>query len=374
MTRRKPSSSANANTNPNPNANTNANAKIKTSRDPITAVADSVAHSAEEAKDHGSSIFQLVICVGGIYASLCVALVPPASLSSQKPPTANHPPPPHSLTWALLQERITTTTYGPDKIIFRATLVLNTVQSLFAALTGYVYFRYSNSSPSSTARVFPTLSISLRLLLVSVTQSLASPFGYASLRHIDYITYILAKSCKLLPVMFLHVTLFRRKYPIYKYAVVALVTAGVAVFTLYPANPKTPKKTRTGDTEKNVMWGMFLLSVNLLFDGLTNTIQDDIFARTPKGVVSGPQMMTALNTLSSVLTLSYLLLNPWSTELTDALTFVTQHPKIALDILGFAVCGGLGQVFICNNPPSLVPLRRAKLTQKQSTHSRNSAL
>lgn len=151
--------------------------------------------------------------------------------------------------------------------------------------------------------------------------------------------------------MFLHVTLFRRKYPIYKYAVVALVTAGVAVFTLYPANPKTPKKTRTGDTEKNVMWGMFLLSVNLLFDGLTNTIQDDIFARTPKGVVSGPQMMTALNTLSSVLTLSYLLLNPWSTELTDALTFVTQHPKIALDILGFAVCGGLGQVFICNNPP-----------------------
>lgn len=267
------------------------------------------------------------------------------------PPTANHPPP--SLTWALLQERITTTTYGPDKIIFRATLVLNTVQSLFAALTGYVYFRYSNSSPSSTARVFPTLSISLRLLLVSITQSLASPFGYASLRHIDYITYILAKSCKLLPVMFLHVTLFRRKYPIYKYAVVALVTAGVAVFTLYPANPKTPKKTRAGDTEKNVMWGMFLLSVNLLFDGLTNTIQDDIFARTPKGVVSGPQMMTALNTLSSVLTLSYLLLNPWSTELTDALTFVTQHPKIALDILGFAVCGGLGQVFICNYP--LVP-------------------
>lgn len=77
MTRRKPSSSANANA--NANTNTNANAKIKISRDPITAVADSVAHSAEEAKDHGSSIFQLVICVGGIYASLCVAFVPPAS-------------------------------------------------------------------------------------------------------------------------------------------------------------------------------------------------------------------------------------------------------------------------------------------------------
>jgi UDP-galactose transporter B1 len=39
-------------------------------KDPIVAVAESVAHKAEEAKDHGSSIFQLIICVGGIYASL----------------------------------------------------------------------------------------------------------------------------------------------------------------------------------------------------------------------------------------------------------------------------------------------------------------
>lgn len=253
------------------------------------------------------------------------------------------------MTWALLQERITTTPYGADKKIFRASLVLNTVQSIFAAFTGYIYFRYSNAG-STTARVFPNLSISLRLLLVSVTQSLASPFGYASLRHIDYITYILAKSCKLLPVMFLHVTLFRRKYPLYKYVVVMLVTAGVAVFTLYPSSPKKMKKSSTSESEKNVLWGMFLLGVNLLFDGLTNTIQDDIFARTPKGVVSGPQMMTALNTLSSVMTLSYLALNPWSNELADALAFVQEHPKIVMDILGFAICGGLGQVFICKSP------------------------
>lgn len=149
--------------------------------------------------------------------------------------------------------------------------------------------------------------------------------------------------------MFLHVTLFRRKYPLYKYVVVMFVTTGVAVFTLYPSSPKKVKKSSTSETEKNVLWGMFLLGVNLLFDGLTNTIQDDIFARTPKGIVSGPQMMTALNTLSSVMTLSYLALNPWSTELADALGFVQEHPKIAMDILGFAVCGGLGQVFICKS-------------------------
>jgi len=38
--------------------------------DPITEAAESLTHRAESAPDHGSSIFQLIICVGGIYASL----------------------------------------------------------------------------------------------------------------------------------------------------------------------------------------------------------------------------------------------------------------------------------------------------------------
>jgi len=287
--------------------------------DPITEAAVSLTHRAESAPDHGSSIFQLIICVGGIYASF--------------------------LVWALLQERITTTAYGPDRKIFRHSLVLNTVQSLFASLSGYLYFRVSSSS-SSPKRVFPGVAITARLLLVSLTQTLASPFGYKALAHIDYITYILAKSCKLLPVMFLHVTLFRRKYPLYKYLVVFAVSAGVAVFTLYPSTPKKSKTPSSADVEKNVVWGLSLLGMNLLFDGLTNTIQDDIFTRAPKGTVSGPQMMAALNTISSVLTAMYLLLNPWSTELAGAMSFVAEYPKVGLDILGFAFCGAVGQVFI----------------------------
>lgn len=232
--------------------------------------------------------------------------------------------------------------------------MLNTAQSLLAAATGYVYFRYSSrhsaAATGQAARVFPSVSITARLLLVAITQSLASPFGYAALGHIDYVTYLLAKSCKLLPVMFLHITLFRRRYPLYKYLVVLAVTAGVAVFTLYPANPKKLKKAKASAEEKNAAWGMLLLSVNLLFDGLTNTIQDDIFARTPKELVSGPQMMAALNTLSSALTIAYLALNPWSSELADALAFVRAHPAVAKDILGFALCGAMGQLFICKYP------------------------
>jgi UDP-galactose transporter B1 len=194
---------------------------------------------------------------------------------------------------------------------------------------------------------------------VAITSSLSSPFGYASLQYVDYITFILAKSCKLLPVMFLHVTLYRKRYPFYKYAVVALVTAGVAVFTLQqPAGKK--KKGADG----NSLYGLALLGINLLFDGLTNATQDDIYASFRP--YTGKQMMCALNIMSTFLTTSYLLLLPYvaqtglgsvfgmdltkgAGELYDALAFIQRHPAVGWDILGFAASGALGQVFICES-------------------------
>lgn len=184
------------------------------------------------------------------------------------------------------------------------------------------------------------------LLLVAVTSSLASPFGYASLKHVGYITFILAKSCKLLPVLALHVLVFRRRYPLYKYAVVALVTAGVAMFTLYqPASSK--KASKKGGQGGSSAYGLLLLSVNLLFDGLTNATQDHINAIFRP--YSGSQMMCANNLLSTLLNASYLLFLPLVSndrQLLDALAFISRHPAVGIDILGFAACGAVGQVFI----------------------------
>ena len=264
-----------------------------------------------------------------------------------------------SLTWALLQERITTTSYGPPSAPQRFTfsIVLNTLQSLFAALTGTAYLSLSTRGPPPS--IFPSHSLLGPLLLVALTSSLASPFGYAALAHIDYVTFILAKACKLLPVMFLHVTLFRRPYPLYKYGVVALVTAGVAVFTLGQHANGSAKKHSPSVTERNNTWGLLLLSVNLLLDGLTNATQDHIFA-THKPY-SGPQMMAAQNILATALTTTYLLLLPLlpSTlltalnipataphELRDALAFLAAHPAVLADVLAFAACGAVGQIFI----------------------------
>ncbi|TAQ87774.1 hypothetical protein B7494_g3932 [Chlorociboria aeruginascens] len=282
---------------------------------------------------------QLLLAVGGIYGSF--------------------------LTWALLQERLTTTPYGSASApeLFKFPVFLNTVQSLFAAAVGYIYLTF-DTPRGSQAPIFPSLRIVTPLLLVALTTSLASPFGYASLAHIDYITFILAKSCKLLPVMFLHITLFQKRYPLYKYLVVLAVTSGVAVFTLHAGSAKAHSKPSKASVnpDRNVAWGLLLLGVNLLFDGLTNTTQDYIFQTFQP--YKGPQMMCANNIMSTLLTLSYLVLSPYlvhtgmgeylgmdlapggSGEFAAALAFMRRHPSVWYDVLGFAACGAVGQVFI----------------------------
>lgn len=306
---------------------------------PDVAEANGASHdksvTAAPAEKKEAGLLQLVIAVAGIYGSF--------------------------LTWAFLQERLTTTPHGPpgETEVFKYPVFLNTIQSLFAATTGAAYLYLSTPSGSPVPAIFPSQRILGPLILVALTQSLASPFGYASLAHIDYITFLLAKSCKLLPVMFLHITLFRRRYPMYKYLVVAAVTAGVAVFTLHSGKSRARKQD--DDAQRNMPWGMLLLSINLLFDGLTNSTQDYIF--TAFRPYTGPQMMCANNLMSTAVTAAYLVVSPWLVqtgvggwlgmditggggELAEALAFMARHPSVWTDVLGFAACGAVGQVFI----------------------------
>lgn len=274
---------------------------------------------------------------------------------------------PNSLTWGFLQERVLTTPYtnpttgATEK--WKFPVFLQVVQSLFSSVSGLCYLWYSTPTGAS-APIIPNRRIILPLVLVAVCQALAAPIGYAALAHVNYITYTLAKSCKLLPVMFLHVTIFRRKYPLYKYLVVAAVTIGVSIFTLHSGK----KKSHGGSSgvSGQTGWGMLLLGINLLFDGLTNSTQDWIVGEfRPYG---GPQMMCANNMMSSALSGGYLLLSPWLVhtpvgawfgmaeaagaggadgELAAALGFLTRYPGVWADVLGFAACGAIGQVFIC---------------------------
>ncbi|KAL7627013.1 UDP-galactose transporter [Parahypoxylon ruwenzoriense] len=312
-------------------ARENDEAAIRSNGEASSKVVKTPSTTTTTTKDAG--VAQLVIAVAGIYGSF--------------------------LTWAYLQEKLTTTPHGPPGAteVFKYPVFLNTIQSLFAAATGFLYLYASTPRGFAVPPVIPSRRILGPLLLVALTSSLASPFGYASLAHIDYITFLLAKSCKLLPVMFLHITIFRKRYPLYKYLVVAAVTAGVAVFTLHSGKAKKSGHSPGG----NSVWGLLLLGINLLFDGLTNSTQDYIFGAFQP--YTGPQMMCANNLMSTAVTAVYLVLSPWlartgagewlgmdvagnAGELEAALAFMGRHPSVWTDVLGFAACGAVGQVFI----------------------------
>lgn len=144
-----------------------------------------------------------------------------------------------------------------------------------------------------------------------------------------------------------------------------MVTLGVATFTLH--HPGTSKKMAASSKESgSSLYGIFLLSINLLLDGLTNTTQDHVFT-SPKTYTrfTGPQMMVAQNVLCTVLTSVYLLAIPYissngtlhallpfpippstENELTSAIGFLSRHPEALKNVLGFAACGAVGQLFI----------------------------
>lgn len=189
-----------------------------------------------------------------------------------------------------------------------------------------------------------------RYVQVALLHSIGSPFGFASLRHIDYPTMILGKSCKLVPVLIMNILLYKRKFKTYKYIVVGMVTLGISLFMLY--QPIDPRKSAKGVAQSSML-GLSLLLVNLLIDGTTNSTQDETFAEYS---VSGTQMMLFMNIFSTLITSVALVvpippvpvLNPTTSqpELWTALAFIQSHPTVLADILLFSFAGAIGQLFI----------------------------
>ena len=216
--------------------------------------------------------------------------------------------------------------------------------------------RHAKSNASTAPNRSITKSLLLRYLQCSLFITFAAPFGFAALAHISYPAMVLAKSCKLVPVMVMNVVLYRRAFARHKYVVVTLVTVGITMFMGFggEGNQKHRAKGQDDPTLWHSVIGMTYLFINLVLDGATNSTQDEIFARYK---VSGQQMMlwinlfsTILTSLISVLPLPYIpVLHPskgGETEFKNALHFLRTHPTIIYPLVQFALTGALGQLFI----------------------------
>ncbi|KAJ2588881.1 UDP-galactose transporter [Coemansia sp. RSA 1722] len=258
-------------------------------------------------------MLDFVVCVGGIYVCF--------------------------LTWSTMQERVTSVTYGEDHQRFRFTIVLNLIQAMFASIIGYFYIRVIQRKPMLEMNGHRWK----RFFQVAVLSSCASPFGYMALRYINYPTMTLAKTCKMVPVLLMNKILYRRHYPTYKYAVVAMITAGVSAFMLFKTSSKPASGSGTLAVVENSLYGLFLVFINLALDGAVNSTQDQVFVEDRE--ITGQHMMCMMNLCSTVLMVLWLL-NPFNPELASATKFLYTHPRALIDIGVFALCGSLGQCFV----------------------------
>ena len=193
---------------------------------------------------------------------------------------------------------------------------------------------------------------------------------------------VLAKSCKLVPVMLMNVVLYRRKFAPHKYLVVALVTLGITSFMFFgkeKGGHKTSGATNASASGWMQLIGMGYLLANLLLDGVVNSTQDQIF-QTFKP--TGQQMMLHINLFStlissvlSVLPLPHIpVIHPTDAgelELLYAINFLKTHPDALKALVQFAITGALGQLFIFETLQHFGSLTLVYAGTTPFTHSRS---
>ncbi|KAF9533045.1 UAA transporter [Crepidotus variabilis] len=306
------------------------------------------------------SFIRLLVCVTGVYSMF--------------------------LLWAIAQERLSVPFQHIDASTshkFKFPLFMGTCQSFLSALSAFTYILIraprsqpllqtlglihkeparptTNGQPSKPSTRHSPIPLLTSYLSTSLLITTAAPFGFAALSHISYPAMVLAKSCKLVPVMLMNVLVYRRKFKPYKYLVVSMVTVGITIFMGMGNDSKgaqakhASKAGAEGGGGQKPLLGMSYLLLNLLLDGLVNSTQDEIFTRH---LVSGQQMMFFINIFCTLLTLTLTLLplpyipvlHPSHTsgsEFFEAIQWIQDHPGVKWPLVQFAMTGALGQLFI----------------------------
>lgn len=251
------------------------------------------------------------------------------------------------LSWGYLQERLSSTFYRNDTFDlgggekFRYYLVLNAIQAIIASIlsASAILFQGEGYQIRNLIKKLRDLSLLSSIVRVSLATACSSPIGYASLKHISYLTMLLGKACKLVPVMLVSSLLYGRRYPARQYAMVLFVTFGVLLFMSNSSDDDSKNQNSTSS-----VYGLMLLSANLFLDGLVNAWQDQLFAGYK---LTSLQVMLAVNFGVSCLLYAYLMGTFLvKGELWAFVHFIQKYPRALVDMLAFCICGACGQLAV----------------------------
>jgi len=135
------------------------------------------------------------------------------------------------LLWGLLQERIMTKPYESGEIFKSSKFLVfaNRFLALLVAWGTLAIMRQYGGEPVSSAPLY-------RFSYSSVSNILSSVCQYEALRYVSFPTQVVAKSCKMIPVMLMGYVVTGTRYSSLEYIVAITITTGAVIFKLYEVN------------------------------------------------------------------------------------------------------------------------------------------
>lgn len=240
--------------------------------------------------------------------------------------------------YGILQERITRTKHQPDGEMFNCTMTLVLLQCIFNTLFAkfILAFVFDQGKDRTKASYYGICSLTYLTAMVSSNMAL---------RHVNYPTQVVGKSCKPIPIMILGVLIGRKSHALKKYLFVLLIVVGVALFmykkeiALGSLNQAAPADFSAGLLSMLGI-GEMLLILSLSMDGVTGAIQERMKA---EHATKSGHMMYYVNLWSTI----YLLVATLFTgELFRFNEFIGKHPSLINDIMLFSSLSAVGQLFI----------------------------
>jgi UDP-galactose transporter B1 len=200
---------------------------------------------------------------------------------------------------------------------------------------------YNNEKPSTVPQN--------KLCIVGLLAFGSTISSMVALRYVTFITRILGKSCKSIPVMIVGLFL-GKSYKLKKYLSVFLLSIGVAIFLIGTAHEKHTHAAQSNETrahqhesqktnghETNLLVGFSLLVLSLLFDGATGALEDRFLEKYHIGAFD---LMYIVNIWKSLFAFIGMMFND------ELITFMEQVVPCLPNLLLLSGTGALGQAFI----------------------------
>jgi len=187
------------------------------------------------------------------------------------------------------------------------------------------------------------LTIPHRDIFVSgVSQMFAMAGSNEALRYVSYPTQVLGKSCKMVPVMAGGIVMAGKRYSMFEYFQVALITIGVCVFNLMG------KKKKKGEDS---MLGLILIGFSLVMDAVTGGLQDKVKKRTKElnpeaGEKPVPTMHESMLWTNFAGFLVACVLAVPTGQIVEGTKFCMRNPEVINAILVYSIASAVGQNFI----------------------------